>query len=318
MKSAAGSTSRFNDVGLGKRLLLAALAVGTVAGPVALGLMQTPPLAGQILQATGPLPSFEVASIRPDHSGSGSSHIGYAGVGAPMDRFIVTNMTIKDLICLIFGGKPCPMLPHGLVSGGPGWINSDRYDIDAKLNDSDVAALYKLSNNSDRTVQVRLMVRALFADRFKLVVNDTTVMRPIYALVISKGGPKLQESIPGSPSPIELQGTPVHFLTEPSEIRAHGIPISTLANALSLERAVGRSVQDQTGLTGKYDFELKWSPPPGIEPGPVPGAETAPPPDTSGPSIFTAIQEQLGLELKVTNGPVKALVIAHIEKPSEN
>lgn len=202
------------------RLLLAALAAGTVAGPVTLGLMLTHPLAGQILHATGPLPSFEVASIRPDHSGSSGGHIGYGGFGAPMDRFIATNTPIKELICAAYVGKPCFMFPN-LVSGGPGWINYDRYDIEAKLNDSDVAALYKPPNRSDRDVQVRLMVQSMLADRFKLVVNDTKVARPVYALVIAKGGSKLQESIPGSPSPIELQGHPVGFLTEPSEIRAH-------------------------------------------------------------------------------------------------
>ncbi len=319
MKNTSAGTVRFNDVGVRKRLL-AALAIGTVAGPVALGLVQTPPLAGQILQATGPLPSFEVASIRPDPSPSGPhwTKIGYAGHGAPMDRFIMTNTSIKDLICLAFGGKPCHMLPDGEVSGGPGWINSERYDIDAKVKDEQVAALYKLSG-SDQALQIQLMVQSLLADRFKLVVNEATVTRPAYALVIAKGGPKLQESIPGSPSPIELQGNPVDFLTEPGEIRAHGIPISKLAMQLSMERAaVGRPVLDQTGLKGKYDFDLTWTPPPGMGPGPSSGAEMAPPPDTSGSSIFTALQEQLGLKLEPAKGPMEVLQIVHIEKPSEN
>jgi uncharacterized protein (TIGR03435 family) len=199
-------------------------------------------------------------------------------------------------------------LPSDLVSGGPSWINSEHYDIEAKLGDSQVAALYK-SSELDRILQIRRMAQALLADRFKLAVNDTTVTRPVYALLIAKGGPKLQESTPGSPSPIKSEGRPMELMEEPGEMRAHATPISTLARALSLESAVGRPVLDQTGLTGNYNFDLKWTPDlnsQGAMPGPSPSAE-APPPDASSPSIFTAIQEQLGLKLESTKGPEEAI-----------
>lgn len=113
MKTSAASTFRSDDSRWGKKLLLAALTMGTAAGPITLGLMQAHPLAGQILQSAGPLPSFEVASIRPDHSASSTGHIGYTGRGAPMDRFILTNMPVKELVCLAFAGKPCFALPYG-------------------------------------------------------------------------------------------------------------------------------------------------------------------------------------------------------------
>ncbi len=291
-----------------KKLLLAVLATSVVAAPVAFGLMQEPLPAGQILHASGPLPSFEVAAIKPDHSGSGHGRIGAAGMSAPMDRFIVTNFTIKDLIRWAWAGKSVS-LPDDQVSGGPSWINSEHYDIDAKLEEPQAAAMAKLSP-PDRTVQVRLMVQSLLADRFKLVVNDTTVTRPIYALVIAKDGPKLQETVPGSPS----QG-----FGSRGEIRAHGMPITLLVRFLSQE-GVGRPVLDETGLKGKYDIDLKWNPDlssPDMMPGPSSSTESAPA-DTSGPSIFTALQEQLGLKLKATKGPVEDLVIMHIDHPTAN
>lgn len=308
---------RFTDLGLPKQLMLAALATAAVAGPVAFGLMQEAPLTGQILHANGPLPSFEVASIRPNHSASSSSRTGAAGMGAPMDRFIVTNTTIKMLICWAFSNS-IP-IPNDQVSGGSGWINSDRYDIDAKLEDSQVAALAKLSNH-DRLQQIRLMVQSLLADRFKLVVKDTTVTRPVYALVVVKGGPKLQETVPGSPSPIKSEGHPMQASFFSGDIRGHGIPVSMLARSLSQIGGLGRPVVDETGLKGNYDLELKWNPDfnsPGMTPGPSPRAETAPP-DTSGPSIFTAVQEQLGLKLESARRSVEGLEIVHIEKPSGN
>jgi len=205
------------------------------------------------------------------------------------------------------------------VSGGPGWINSERYDIDAKLDDSQVAALAKLPPQ-DRIVQIRLMVQSLLADRFKLVVNETTVTRPVYALVVAKGGPKLQTTVPGSPSPIKDDGHPMQARFFPGDIRGHGIPISFLARSLSQMGGLGRPVLDETGLKGNYDIDLKWTSEvnsPGAMPAPSSGAESAPP-DTSGPSLFSALQEQLGLKLEPTNGPVEALEIVHVEKPSVN
>ena len=309
--------SRFTDVSITKKLLLAALAFATVAGPVAFGLIQQAPPAGQILHATGPLPSFEVASIKPNHSGPGPTMVGAVGHAAPKDRFIATNITIKALICWAFGGTSVP-LPSNEVSGGPSWINSERYDIDAKLEDSQAEKLAKLSAN-DQIVQVRLMLQSLLADRFKLVAKDTTVNRPIYALVIAKGGSKLQETVPGSKSPIEVQGHPVQFSGDRGEVSGHGIPMSVLVRFLS-QGGLGRPVVDQTGLKGNYDLQLKWDPDldaTAMMPGPSAGAGPAPP-DTTGPSIFTAIQDQLGLKLKATEGPVEELMIVNVEKPSDN
>jgi uncharacterized protein (TIGR03435 family) len=309
--------SRFTDLGAGKRVLLAALALTVTAGPIALGLAQQAPPAGQILHATGPASSFEVVTIKPNHSGLDETMIGAVGHGAPGDRFIATNITIKALICWAFAGTSVP-LPSDEVSGGPAWINSERYDIDAKLEDSKAAAIAKLSF-PDNILQVRLMLQSLLADRFKLVAKDATVTRPVYALVIAKGGSKLKATVPGSESPIEAGGHPVQFSGGRGEMSAHGTPLSVLTRFLSQE-GLGRPVVDQTGLKGEYDFKLKWNPEldsPGMMQGPSPGEGPAPP-DSSGASIFTAVQDQLGLKLRATEGPVEDLVILKIEKPSEN
>jgi uncharacterized protein (TIGR03435 family) len=243
--------------------------------------------------------------------------IGAVGHGAPGDRFIATNITIKALICWAFAGTSVP-LPSDEVSDGPSWINSERYDIDAKLEDSKAAAVAKLSF-PDNIVQVRLMLQSMLADRFKLVVKDTTVTRPVYALVIAKGGSKLKATVPGSQSTIEAGGHPVQFSGGRGMMSAHGTPMIVLVRFLS-QQGLGRPVLDQTGLTGEYDFELKWNPDldsPGMMQGPSHNAGFAPP-ESSGPSIFTAIQDQLGLKLKATEGPLEDLVIVNIEKPSEN
>ena len=287
--------------------MLAVLPVSAVFILALLGLMQTAPLFGQVLHTEGPLPAFEVASIRTDHSGPGPSMILAAGHGAPKDRFIATNITIKALICWAFGGTSVP-LPNNEVSGGPSWINSERYDIDAKLDDSQAVALDRLSS-IDQIVQLRLTVQSLLADRFKLVADDTTVTRPIFTLVIAKSGSKLLEAAPGTES---------EFSGGRGELKGHGIPMSLLVRFLS--QRLGRPVVDKTGLRGNYELELKWTPnldSGEMMQGPSSGTESAPP-DSSGPSIFAAIQEQLGLKLNATNGPAEALKIVRIEKPSEN
>ncbi|SPE31551.1 hypothetical protein SBA5_890006 [Candidatus Sulfotelmatomonas gaucii] len=327
---------------LGRKLLLGAAGLLAVAAPVAFGVLHATQTRAQsqVEDSTNKLPAFEVVSIRPDQSGAGFTTIGAVGVHAPRDRFIATNITIKALILWAWAPGNSRPLPDDQVTGGPSWINSDKYDIDAKLEDSQVAALEKLAP-LDRLVQTRLMVRSLLADRFKLVMNHTTLIVPVFALVVARGGPKLQETAPCSTpapgtfpmppppppspgaSPAAPQGpaTPLRagsLLFRPGETMACAEPVSELVRWLRLE--LGRPVVDQTGLTGNYSFDLKWTPDvnsPGAMPGPSPGAET-PPPDASGPSIFTAIQEQLGLKLESTKGPEEAITIAHIEKPSPN
>jgi uncharacterized protein (TIGR03435 family) len=287
-----------------------------VAAPPVFGLMNAPRVRAQSPQTTGaPLPSFEVASIKPNRSGDMRFFISMAP-----GRFTATGATTKFLIEDAYDVKDFQ------VSGGPSWINSERYDIEAKEPDSVVEELPKLPPEQRRKV-LRSMVQSLLADRFKLKLTRGTKEMPVYALVVAKNGPKLQEAKPVDTQADAPSGPGGHphlpmMRMSPGELTGQGVALSFLASALSQQ--LGRTVLDQTGLKGNYDFTLKWTPEQGegmMLGGPGGGGpppDSAPPPDTSGPSIFTAIQEQLGLKLETTKGPVEVLVIDHVEKPSEN
>jgi uncharacterized protein (TIGR03435 family) len=168
------------------------------------------------------------------------------------------------------------------VAGGPAWFESEPFDVTAK---ADEHASYD---------QLRTMVQSLLADRFQLKFHRETKEQPIYALVVAKNGPKFQE--------VKAAGRGVGIGGQ-GRLNANGADMATFASALSGK--LGRSVVDRTGLKGFYDFLLTWTPD---------EAQA----DTPGPSLFTAIQEQLGLKLESTKGPVEVLVVDRAERPSEN
>jgi uncharacterized protein (TIGR03435 family) len=168
------------------------------------------------------------------------------------------------------------------VTGGPAWVETEPFDVSAK---TDGVAGYD---------QIRGMVQALLADRFQLKFHRETREQPIYSLVLAKNGPKLQG--------VQSAGRGVGIGAR-GRLNGNGSDMATLASALS--GMLGRSVVDRTGLKQFYDFAVTWTP----------DEEQA---NAPGPSLFTAIQEQLGLKLESTKGPVEVLVIDHAEKPSEN
>jgi bla regulator protein blaR1 len=303
----------------GRKLLLAAFVIAAIGGPVVFGLLNSPQLRAQSTQTTAAaLPSFEVASIKPNRAGDMR-----IGIMIRPGRFTTTGATTKLLIGYAYNAKDFQ------ISGGPSWINSDKYDIDAKEEDSVVAELEKLPPEQ-RADQIRLMVRSLLADRFKLTLSHETKELPVYALVVAKNGPKLHETKPEDTYPNGTKN-PDGSVQHPGmgmmrfgggQLTGQGVPIENLVHMLSQQ--LGRDVLDQTGLKGKYDFTLQWTPDQsqrGMFGGPkggAPGPDSPPPPDPNGPSIFTALQEQLGLKLESTKGPVEILIIDHVEKPSEN
>ncbi|WP_213806273.1 TIGR03435 family protein [Granulicella sp. dw_53] len=243
---------------------------------------------------------FEVATIKQNKSGdSGSRSTLNNG------RFIASNTSLKNLIQYQAYG-----IPESRILGGPKWLNSERFDIEAKVDASALERLRKLSRGQQR-LQRQGMFQQLLAERFKLATHWETRELPVYALV----GAKNKLSLLGSK---ELEGS-AHVSTGNGEFNARGVTLAQLSEALTQElyRDLGRPVIDLTGIDGRYDVTLKWTPETGaasIKSGADGGAA---PPD-AGPSIFTAIQEQLGLKLESTKGPVKVLVIDHVEMPSEN
>jgi uncharacterized protein (TIGR03435 family) len=167
------------------------------------------------------------------------------------------------------------------------------------------------------------MLQALLADRFKLAVHHETKDLPVYSLVIAKGGFKLQESKPDETDP---QGrTGMHISGSSGAMRGQLVSMASLAQFLY--GRLNRTVLDKTGLTGKYDFMLKWTPdqnqmqPAGgfqATSGGAPGGQPALVADAGAPDLFTAVQEQLGLKLESGKGPVEVIVIDHVERPSGN
>jgi len=187
------------------------------------------------------------------------------------------------------------------IVGGPSWLGSDRYDITAK------------PEGAATSDQVKVMMQALLKDRFQLQFHRETKELPTYALVVAKGGPKVHasEEVSGSDKPKGMR----RQMMGRGQFTLEGAPMSAFAEQLA--RVLGRSVIDKTGLTGNYDVKLEYTPDDtGMMKGP---REDAPAPaDASGISIFTALQDQLGLKLESTKGPVEILVIDRAEKPSEN
>lgn len=307
-----------DNLGVGRELLWFAMGLAAVAGTVVFGPLNASQIRAQSNQLTAaPLPSFEVAAVKLNHSGSGSSHSSFTD-----GRFIATNVRIKSLILAAYDVQPSQIL------GGPDWINSERYDINAKVEDALAERFSKLSRDQ-RKEQIGLLLQSLLAERFMLRVSRSTKDLPVYALVVAKNGPKLQQSKPDDAFPDGSKGTAGHGGSSTNtSSRAGNIQIkderTTMRSlAQQLSRQLGRTVLDRTGLQGAYDFTLQYSEDqnqsvmfrPADGGGPGAGSALTEP---SWPSIFTAIQEQLGLKLESTRGPVEILVIDHIEKPSEN
>lgn len=261
---------------------------------------------------TAPL-TFEVATIKP----SGPDDRRVMMQIQPGGNYRSFGTTLKMLITQAYDVREFQ------VTGGPGWVNTDRWDVMAKSertasSDNTPEDPRKMTDEQRKTVgdQMRERLRSLLAERFQLTLRRETKEEPVYALVVAKGGPKLKES-----EAKETRGPGGMMRMGRGQLSGQGVPLDMLARTLSNQ--LGRPVVDKTGLKGNFDFSLQWTPDPGQSGtpfgGPPPaGADAPPPPDPNGPSVFTALQEQLGLRLESQRGPLEILVIDRVEKPSEN
>jgi len=251
--------------------------------------------------ATPTPPLFDVVSIHENKTGSNSVSI-RNGDGS----FIATNISLTNLLMNAYHIRP------ELISGLPGWANSTRFDVNAKISDPDIAALKKRTSEQ-RRAESQAQTLALLTDRFHLEAHIETKTLPTYDLVIAKGGLKIKENAAPPATTLDPSASPStpkpgSFRISNSEMTAVGVPISNLAGNLAFR--VERNVIDKTGLTGRYDFTLKWRP-----------EELEGKADVTtdnAPDIFTALQEQLGLKLEPSKGPVDTLVVDHVEMPTEN
>jgi uncharacterized protein (TIGR03435 family) len=281
-----------------------------------------PPIV-QAQQPDATVPAFEVATIKLNNSGDQRQSVRIQ----PGGRITITNIPARQLILVAY------QLQSFQLVGGPSWIATDHFDIIAKLEGNRPAPSLPGTGNAARFEQepIQLALRTLFADRFKLTLHRETRQMDIYALVLAKPGSGpgvgLKQSTtdcspaavaarragasqgpPGPPPP----GAPFCGLTDtPGQIRMGGFPLSDVTTALG--QITGRMVIDRTGLRGNWDFTLTFQPetpsqpPPGVDPSAI---------DPTVSSIFTALQEELGLKLESTKGPVDVVVIDRIERPT--
>jgi uncharacterized protein (TIGR03435 family) len=262
--------------------------------------------------------AFETASVKPNKSGGEDRYIRIDPSGAGLTA---VNMQLRELITFAY------QIRGYQLEGGPDWIASDRFDILAK-SEREVPATGAFFGGQE---PLRIMLRTLLADRFKLVMHRETRELPIFDLVLArpdgKLGPQLrraavdcqaQAAAATGGAPAASSGPPgpgsCFMNMNPVSIRGGGVTLAMLANILS-GPATQRLVIDRTGLTGSWDLEVTYTPdrsqlPAGVE---LPSSI-----DPNGPSLYTALEEQLGLKLRPARGPVEVLVIDSVQQPTPN
>jgi len=269
---------------------LSVIAVGLPGGAFPQGQQATP--ADAEVDAR---PSFEVVSIKPSkpydrsHSWNGS-----------MDSLTIENYTLRRLIRSAYNLKS-----DSQVLGGPKWIGQEAFDIKAKFGDADIARLRNLSGQ-ERYRKARLALQSLLADQFQLKISRDTRSIPVYALVVAKSGAKVTLSPPELDSSGNPKAERNHSLNDNNgHMTAKGISMSGLADWLTLMPECDRVVLDRSGLTSEYDFKLDWTEDQG----------NGVPQDAPYPGLFTALREQLGLELKADKGPVDVVIVEAASEP---
>jgi uncharacterized protein (TIGR03435 family) len=290
----------------GKTVLLRVTSGAVAAVLLVAGLTVSSRCQGQsIADEKAVRPSFEVVSIRghepgywPTFERRECSADGFDWINAQPQAIIVYAYHLRD-----------PKLGPNLIPGAPKWIRSDWYDIRAKLSDSDVKTLAKLTSQ-ERDDFHRRLLQSMLADRFKLKAHLVSKESLAYELVVAKSGVKnLKQASPGEKPHVDW--------VDAGDGQYHGVPLDALVMLLKMQEDC--PVVDKTGLTGKYDFELKWDrTPETMPPAGTSVVPAAPSEDASRASIFTALQEQLGLKLIPIKSQLESIVIDHIEKPSAN
>ena len=277
---------------LGRKLLLGIAGMVAVATPIVFGLVHINHVHAQTTpeKAAEVKPSFEVATIKPNKSGTL-----FMNINVSSDSFSATNVGLKELLQQAYG------INTDLIYGLTGWADSTRYDIKAKS--LDIGAGKNLSEE-----QLSPMLQELLVNRFQLKLHKETKVLSVYELVIAKGGIKFNQSAPeGSPEDKNTNHAERDSMNFGNgQLIGHAVALAPLVDMLAHQ--LHRTIIDKTGLSGKYDFALK--------PQPEDGSDRSP--ESSAAYLFTSLQEQLGLKLQPAKGPVETLVVDHVEMPLEN
>jgi uncharacterized protein (TIGR03435 family) len=274
-----------------------------------------------------PVFEYEVATIKlwkpPPGDAPGTIRM---GIMNSSDAFTATGLTVKDLVQNAYD------VASYQVTGGPDWFSTERLEIDAKMDSSVADALKNLSADERKLVRLK-MLQTLLADRFKLVIHRETRELPIYTLVVGKNGSRLQEAKPEDVAPVVAAGRggpQMRVSAGAGGFTMTGKAITMEGLVANLSGNLHRTVLDKTGLTGKYDFTLKWLPDEMAQmqgmgsgsavPGVALNGSTAPASggDAIFPTLQVAVEEQLGLKLESGKGPAVIIVIDHVEKVSDN
>jgi uncharacterized protein (TIGR03435 family) len=260
--------------------------------------------------------SFEVASVKQNVTGSNAIRFGIQ----PGGRFNAVNAPARELLRFAY------LVQNFQIVEAPSWVDDDRYDVVAKAED-DIPPVAP-----GQLGPLQMMMRSLLAERFKLAAREETRDMPMYELVLNRPdgqlGPQITKTTTdcqalmagarrggGPPPGLNPGERPVCGMRFGfGELRAGSASMRELAQLLSGQTE--RFVVDRTGLTDRYDFDLTFTPDRLPQGGPPPAGVQLPAIDPNGPSIFTALQEQLGLKLEATRGPVPVLVVERIERPT--
>jgi bla regulator protein blaR1 len=292
------------ELGLGSKFLLAIAALLAVVGPLAVGVLDGSVLRGQsgkataTVDATSTLPSFEVASIKPSDP-DGQLKVDFA----PGGRLFISHGTLRFLIKIAYD------VGDDQITGGPAWLGSKRFDVQAKPDKQIPGDPAKMTKDQLLLFHAptRLRLQRLLAERFHLELRKESKPMPIFALTIAKNGVKMRRNA--------STGDPVLKGNVGGVLEATRVDMNTLAQFLS-EGQTGRPVINMTALNGGFDFRLEWTPDPSLNPQADPNQP--PTADLGGISIFTALRQELGLQLDARTGSAETLVVTRVEFPSAN
>ena len=270
----------------GRKLLRAAARVSALTMPLAYGLFGIPPAHAQQVDSPS---EFDAVSVKPsDPNSRNGTVVGFT----PGGGVHIVNATVKDLIETAYD------LRAFQIAGGPAWVDSAKYDVSGTPDPHGAAA------SQPGNINVRLKVQAMLKDRFQLQHHRESRSEPVYSLVVARGGIKptaLRETSSPHKGVNSGQGTMIGEAASMNDV------------ALKLSKLLGRPVVDHTGLSGNYDFKLDWAADAARS-----STDEQPQEGSLNASIFSAIQQELGLHLEATKGPVDVLVIDRVNRPSEN
>lgn len=245
--------------------------------------------------AIAQLPTFAVSTVKPSSPDEVGSNLNFNGDGVQW-----LNTTLIEIVQFAYHLDPGT---DQQILRAPAWMGTKRFDVNAREDEATIERL-KVMSFDDRTAALRQMTQELLRERFQLGTHLESRVLPVLVLIVAKGGPKLAA---GGPVQDPKHWAGLHFDGH-GHIEGRNTVLQPFVNVLGMTREVGgRHVVDETGLHGAYDFKLQWAP-----------EESNGSADAQGPSLFTALEEQLGLRLASGKAPVACVAIDHVEPPTPN